>query len=272
MSKQSIKMNLTNNDLDQQFELFKDGDEKAFTRIHSELHLKILSFGCRFMRDNFETDDIVQEAFLDIWNKRNTLQNMKDLKRQLYNEVRWKCLAALKRIKKRASIPIDLYEELGITIALSNPESELSQQETATLNEENFQLIEQAINCLPDKQKEIMQLRILRLNHKEIGALLKTPYQRVAGEEKAAIKRLRLLTYWLIILNKAALPKEKKSIVHFEKYLSPVETEIFRLQCEDGLSPSNISKVMGMSLKQVIQHHKKGQEKLKKIIPGFPGF
>lgn len=59
-------------------ELLKNGDLEAFERVYRAFWNKVYQFSGLFIDDDFEREDIVQEVFLRIWNKRNLIDSGKD--------------------------------------------------------------------------------------------------------------------------------------------------------------------------------------------------
>lgn len=59
-------------------ELLKNGNLEAFERVYRAFWNKVYQFSGLFIDDDFEREDIVQEVFLRIWNKRNLIDSGKD--------------------------------------------------------------------------------------------------------------------------------------------------------------------------------------------------
>ena len=48
--------------------------ESDFTVIFNELYAPLLLYACRFTENQAVAEDIVEEAFISLWNKRNSIQ------------------------------------------------------------------------------------------------------------------------------------------------------------------------------------------------------
>lgn len=58
--------------------LFKNGNLDAFEKVYRDSWIKVYQFAGLFIDDSFEREDIVQEVFLRIWNKRGLIDVDKD--------------------------------------------------------------------------------------------------------------------------------------------------------------------------------------------------
>ena len=71
------------------------GDEEAFGEFFRSYYPRLLNYSRKFVEDDGICQDIVQEAFIKLWEKRNTLQKI-NIKSYLYIMVRNACLNHLK--------------------------------------------------------------------------------------------------------------------------------------------------------------------------------
>ena len=73
------------------FEQIKRGDTKAFEMTFRRFPPRLEAFACRYTNDSIEAEDIVQEAFLKLWERRELLENI-SLSAFLFMLVRNDCL------------------------------------------------------------------------------------------------------------------------------------------------------------------------------------
>lgn len=265
-------MSTSKNSFADYFQLFLQGDQRAFTHIHLTLYKPIFNFARKIMQNKFEIESIIQDAFLFIWNHRERMKSMDHLKRYIRRRVRWDCLSYLRNGIGR-TISLDLYNDISTKFTVYDPEIEGVLQETARVEEENLKLIEQAIACLPQNQKTVMELRLRGFKYKMIAERTGMSYQKISGEEKAAIKKMKSETTRLIVLIAASQKRKIISVADFEIYLTLRQIEIFRLKYEKGFTMAQISEALGITLWEALQYHFEGRQKLKKVKkPGWKGF
>lgn len=178
--------------------LLKKGDNLAFSEIYNRFQGVLYVYACKITKDTDEAEDIVQEVFLYLWDKRNTITLQSSISSYLYSAVRYKFFNLLDRKKIRAD-----YQE--------SFRSFINQGEYITddyIREREFsKLIESEIAALPDKMREVFELsRKFNLSRKEISAHLniseKTVKNQINNALKILRKRLGLLAFLLLLLNK----------------------------------------------------------------------
>ncbi len=118
-----------------------------------------------------ESEDIVQETLIKVWNKRNSWNDIKSMEAFSFTVCRNLSLDYLKK-KSNKNLSLD-----DIDFVPSNPGTDplqrLAQQEDVTR-------IERIINSLPEKQRTCMQLRDFEgLSYKQISAVLSISEEQV---------------------------------------------------------------------------------------------
>jgi RNA polymerase sigma-70 factor (ECF subfamily) len=56
------------------FTAFKEGDEVAFSYFYAKFFLKIQSFCLQFLYDSNDAENLAQEAFVYLWEKRESIE------------------------------------------------------------------------------------------------------------------------------------------------------------------------------------------------------
>jgi len=177
-------------------QLLKNSNEAAFNEIYKRFQGLLYVYACRLTHEEQEAEDIVQEIFIYLWDKRATLApNM--LSNWLYQAVRYRFLDRLDRLKVRAEYRQSLQSFLD--------EGAYCPDEY-TRERELIQLIEKGVAALPSKMQEIFALsRKEQLTHKEIASRLNISEKTVKNQVHNALRILRTrigMLFSLLLLTK----------------------------------------------------------------------
>jgi RNA polymerase sigma factor (sigma-70 family) len=163
------------------------GNERAYSLIHQRLYSKLYTYGKRIIKDDELMYDILQETFIRLWLKKESLGSIENVEAYFYVVMRSFCLVSLQNTKaieaKKQTITF-LDSEDSIEDVITQREFDLRQR----------RIIDGALNKLPARQREIMQLRFFEsLNYSEIGEVTGIKYQSVVNHMYRAVQTLREL-------------------------------------------------------------------------------
>jgi RNA polymerase sigma-70 factor (ECF subfamily) len=82
--------------------LLKAGDEPALRRIHRENGPALRFFAARYIRDTGAAEDVVQDAFISLWEHRATMPDGGSIKAYLYRAVHFACMHDRRRERVKA--------------------------------------------------------------------------------------------------------------------------------------------------------------------------
>lgn len=158
----------------------------------------LLFYATRFLPED-EAEDIVQDTFLELWKRKDTIEIGDQIQAFLYRITYTKCLNALKHKQvenEYSTAAAELYQK---KIEFYDP----GQNETM-LRMENKELqaeVYKAINELPDKCKEVFKLSYLHdMKNKEIAEVLDISMRTVEAHMYKALKYLRIRLKYLLLL------------------------------------------------------------------------
>src|SRR5690606_25648014 len=138
----------------------KEGDEKAFECIYTRYSAKLFYSAYNLLRHEELCEDLVQELFIDLWNKKHVL-TIQSLKPYLYTAMRNKVLMSLR--KGRATLDISAATEL---------QSHAYADDSIYLTE-IAELLQEQTARLPQQCRRIFQLsRQDQFSNKEIAEQL----------------------------------------------------------------------------------------------------
>lgn len=158
--------------------------------LYNEQYKPLCYFAQRFVFDLDTAREIVQDVFVRIWEKRDSLPVEIPLKNYLFTSVRNKCLDYLKHLKIESEFEKMRIKEVqeSDTLSLNPVEDPLD----GLVTEELENAIKGAIEDLPDKCREIFELsRYKGLKYREIAVALNISVKTVETQMSRALKSLR---------------------------------------------------------------------------------
>lgn len=171
------------NDLDELIARLKQNDKEAFNLLFYMYAEKIFKFSLTFFNDEAEAEEIVQEVFLKIWLKRNTISDPSTFNAYIYTIAKNLIFNNLKK---------NIYKKKYETYAYANQQTHKNYTENEVLYEETKQRIEIALDQLPKKRKEVFLLsRREGLKNREIAEKLEISIKTVETHMSLSLKYLR---------------------------------------------------------------------------------
>ncbi|GAA4888662.1 RNA polymerase sigma-70 factor [Flaviramulus aquimarinus] len=171
------------------FTNFKKGNEKAFEYFFNKYHDNILGFCIQFIYDKPEAKGITQEAFLNLWIKKETINKVEGIESFLYTFAKSKCLNVIRHKKVK-----DRYKSK----TLNEKERELDYQILKSIKFDSLALIEleelisKSIENLPEKTRAIfIKKRFENKRNYEIAEELNISLKTVEAHMTKALKILK---------------------------------------------------------------------------------
>lgn len=144
----------------------KENDLKA---IFHSYYKSLLMYANRFLYSTVECEDLIQDVFISIWEKKIDFNDEITLKIYLYKSVRNKCYNVIKHKKIEDDYAFNNMQ------TLEDDNFFLKQ----VLEEEIVRQIYQAIEILPERKKEIIKLSLKGIKNNEIAEILNIKLQTV---------------------------------------------------------------------------------------------
>ncbi len=165
-------------------EEIKDSDRNAFDDLFRAIYPQLVKFAVSYTKEKSSACDIVQDAFVALWQKRDAIDPDQSLKAYMYKIVRNRALNYLRNRSSEISQP-----EFMIAETLQPAEQTDSGQHADGLSE----IFREWIEELPDRQREAFELsRFEGLSHKEISTVMGVSPKTVNNHIVAAIGQLRV--------------------------------------------------------------------------------
>jgi RNA polymerase sigma-70 factor (ECF subfamily) len=170
------------------------GDEQAYELLFRKLNVRLCLFANKFLQDPDEAQDVVQEAFIRVWENRRDLDPDDSISAYIFRIVQNLCLNRLRKRKIEQG-----YSEVLRMVYL---ESSVFSAHELYVAEELEEHIALAIRELPDGCRKIFTLsRHEGLKYKDIARVLDISPKTVEVQMSKALRLLRLkLSLYLTIL------------------------------------------------------------------------
>lgn len=157
----------------------KEGVESAFESVFKELYAPLSGYAVKYLKDLEQAEEVVQDVFCTLWEKRQNINITISLSSYLYTSVRNRCLNEIRRQKNRTS---QSQQEL----------EEIPDNDTRIEDLELDQQIEEAIRNLPEMSRKVFEMsRMEGLKYKEIADKLGITVKAVEANMSRALKKLR---------------------------------------------------------------------------------
>lgn len=172
------------------------GDQNAFQEIYQRYWYKLFQVARRKVLFDEDAEEIVQDIFVDLWERREQLL-INDLSKFLFKAVKYQLLDYLKAQIVRRS-----YQN---SKQLFNQDTDTQTEEQLALKDLNEAILT-GIDQLPSKTQEIFRLnRLEGKSTKEIAGLLQIPERTIEYHITQALRTMRsylkdFIVYTLSIL------------------------------------------------------------------------
>ena len=82
-------------------ELIKSGNKIAFDQLFLEYYSYLCNYAFQFLHEKDGAEEVVQDLFFNIWEKRESLEIKSSVKSYLFQSVKNRCLTLLNHVKVR---------------------------------------------------------------------------------------------------------------------------------------------------------------------------
>ncbi|MBB6126537.1 RNA polymerase sigma factor [Mucilaginibacter lappiensis] len=173
------------------WDLFRDGDEVAYTKLIQKYSKPLFNYGYRIYQDKDFLKDCIQDVFLELWNRRLRISPTPAVKWYLFKAVRLRIF----RDQSKWNRSEELDENYEFLVEFNIESKMITDLETKNLSSR----IQQVLNALPPRQREIMYLRFYEnLDFDNISQIMEISKQSVHNLLQKAYKNFR--TEWVILL------------------------------------------------------------------------
>lgn len=149
-----------------------------FSDLYLTYYSKLVRFAKEFVQHEEDAENITQDVFTDLWEKRDFITHIENMNAYLFRLVRNRCLDYLRH---------KVFEQRYMESL------QLSCEEEAVEDHDTEILIRAAINSLPQRYRDIFLLsRVEGLKYREISEHLGISVNTVECQMGIALKKLRM--------------------------------------------------------------------------------
>jgi RNA polymerase sigma-70 factor, ECF subfamily len=169
----------------------KKGDTNTFNVVYKSYYFRLFAFAKSYLRDDYLAANIVQDAFMSLWEKRENLLTDTYLPSYLLTIVKNNSLNHLNHLKTRMKVEDNLQsshlrelELRCLTLKACDPEQ--------MFHSEVQSIVEKTLKSLPEQTRKTIHLsRFEGLSNKEIASKLNITVKGVEFHITKALKALR---------------------------------------------------------------------------------
>lgn len=156
------------------------GDDTAFDQLFRDFFIPLSYFAQELTGDTLVAEDIVQDCFVSLWNRRNKLPDIVSFKSYLYTSVRYQCMKYVNKRKRQEAVALE-------TAPAPAADASLVVAETA-------RTILALLGTLTPRLQQVIRLYYLEgKSYREIAQLLKIDPESVRKQKFRALGQLRKL-------------------------------------------------------------------------------
>jgi RNA polymerase sigma-70 factor (family 1) len=178
-------------------DFLKSGEKSAFIELYDRYKGLLYIYACKITKDKSMAEDMVQEVFIYLWEKRLSINFTTSISSYLYSAIRYKSFDLIDKQKVRDdySQSFQLFIDQGEYLT----DHYIQERELSAV-------IEKEILNLPPKMREIFVLsRGKNLTNQQIAKYLGISEKTVKNQVSLALKTLRvklgLLVFLLFLIN-----------------------------------------------------------------------
>lgn len=158
-----------------------NGNEDVFHHLYDLFYPRLCYYASNLLPESQNVEDIVQDAFISLWQRKEKFSNLRSLKSFLYVVVKNKCFNTSKHLK----IARDVQYELSIN-------NEGNESDVFVIESEVIESLYMAISKLPKGCRKILSLSYFsQLKNREIADLLDVSVNTVKTQKRRGITLLR---------------------------------------------------------------------------------
>jgi RNA polymerase sigma-70 factor (family 1) len=157
---------------------FQDSENDQYRLIFESLYPVMCHYAKKIVNDFNIAEDIAQEVFIELWRQREKFESYDQVKAFLYLSIKNRCL----NIIKHQIVKVKYADEI---LGTEN------EADLFIIEEEVINNLTNAVESLPEQQKQVILLGMQGLKNEEIAENMQISVNTVKFHKKAAYQSLR---------------------------------------------------------------------------------
>lgn len=173
---------------------FNGGDPKGFETLLARYRTPIFNFVLRSVRSKDRAHDLTQDVFLRVVQRASTFEGKSKFSTWLYTIARNLCIDHARKMgfRRHESLDAPIGGDEGSAPMVDRVRSEAPITDRAAIAEQLQGQIAEAVDGLPEEQREVFVLRQLRgMPFKQIAEIVGVPENTVKSRMRYALERLQ---------------------------------------------------------------------------------
>lgn len=163
--------------------LLNEGNEAAFEELYHCYSNRLLGFLIKLIKSETVAAEILQEAFIKIWNNRQKINPEQSFRSYLFHIAENLVYDFFRKAARDKKLEAAL---------INNACGEYSHVEESVCNKEEVQLLQDAIDALPSKRRQVFQLvKMEERSYEEVSELLHVSTSTINDHVVKATKSIR---------------------------------------------------------------------------------
>ncbi len=160
-----------------------NGQHEALEVLFEQYYRALVYFALRVIKSQEEAEDLVIESFSKLWNSREKMESVQNIKGFLYLTTRNACVDYIRRQRKMR----EMQTELQFFV-----EPSVQDMDIETTRAEMLRHIYEEMEKLPQQCRDVFKLSVIEgLRSKEIAGELNISVSNVTSQKSRAIRLLR---------------------------------------------------------------------------------
>ncbi|UJH67044.1 RNA polymerase sigma factor [Allomuricauda sp. SCSIO 65647] len=169
-------------DLNMVLKALKKGDQRVFETIYCDYYERLCVYLLSYTSDKEKIEDIVQDTFMTLWSKRNTIHITSSIKSYLYRTVHNKLMDTFRSSKKHDEM-LSSYLHTALVRAINLDQGEQNRR---------LKKLDECIEQLPTRCKTVfIAKKITGKKYTQIASDLKISEKTIEGHISRAYKLIR---------------------------------------------------------------------------------
>jgi RNA polymerase sigma-70 factor, ECF subfamily len=172
----------------QLFTQVQSGNSDCFEYLFFKYYSELCRYVCYLLKSKSEAEEIVQETFIKLWERRSEIHIETSVKSYLYKSVHNQCLNYIERCRVRNNYSNRYIIENSDLLSPLSPDYPIAN----LLSQELEEILQKAIAELPDQCREIfLKIRHEEHSYSETAEILGISVNTVKTQLQRAMSKLR---------------------------------------------------------------------------------